>query len=107
VIRDVRDAAKCGLRDAITAVNWAIGQHNARVIGTNGVDIDRFRVASAHGWVYEFPNGHSASVINDPSRPFHFEIMSASLNVTGGVTCGLTTKQVEVTLRNIATLPTR
>ncbi|MEU7170264.1 hypothetical protein ABZ949_02080 [Micromonospora tulbaghiae] len=68
-------------------------------------DIDRFRILSTAGWLYDFPNGYSPSVINDPSRPFHFEIHCPGVGWQGDITVGLTTEQVHAKLRNIAVLP--
>jgi hypothetical protein len=68
-------------------------------------------------WTYEFPNGHSASVIPDPrpASPFRFEVESSdpqdvitnpiTTTVGAGVVCGLTTDEVEAKLAKLAALP--
>jgi hypothetical protein len=96
----VRQAAGCGLHDAVTAVDWAIEQVNATNIGQH-------RVPTTHGWLYEFPNGHDASVINDPHQPLRFSLHSKALNVGGDTVAGLTSEQVEAKLHAIAALPAR
>ncbi|MBM0237126.1 hypothetical protein JNW88_08170 [Micromonospora sp. ATA32] len=85
----------------VEAVDWAIEQVNA-------TNLDRCRQPDTYGgWAYRFPNGHEASVINDPHRPFRFEVCSKSLNVPGDVVPGLTSEQVEAKLHDIAALPAR
>lgn len=68
-------------------------------------------------WTYEFPNGHSASVIPDPcsANAFRFEVESSdpqdvitnpvTTTVGAGVVCGLTTDEVEAKLAKLAALP--
>jgi hypothetical protein len=63
-------------------------------------------------WSYDFPNGHSASVVPDPHRtehPFRFEVWSTDPadDSRGNVAGGLTTDQVEAKLHQIAWLPPR
>lgn len=99
--RDVRNAMNCGLVEARDAVDWAIEQVRA-------TNLDQHRVPNTYGgWRYEFPNGHDASVINDPRRPFRFEVCSKALNVGGDTVGGLTSEQVEAKLHHIAALPAR
>lgn len=100
--RDVRAAADCGLHEAARAVDWAIKRVNA-------TNLERHRVPSDLGWVYLFANGHEASVINDPHRPFRFEVLSddPADAARGRVAPGLTSEQVEAKLHHIAALPAR
>ncbi len=62
-------------------------------------------------WAYEFPNGHTASVINSPydDEPFRFEVLSTDPADAGRgfVTRNLTTEQVEAKLTAIADLSQR
>ncbi|WP_328344704.1 hypothetical protein [Micromonospora sp. NBC_00421] len=69
-------------------------------------ELTRYRKPSDIGWVFEFPNGHTASVINDPSRPFRFEVLSDDPDDAGrgGAAVNLTTEQVEDKLQRIASL---
>jgi hypothetical protein len=61
-------------------------------------------------WLYEFPNGHNASVIPDPhhvDRPFRFEVESTDPDANpGGVDVNLTSEQVEAKLTKLMNLPT-
>ncbi|WBB94143.1 hypothetical protein [Verrucosispora sp. WMMC514] len=93
--RDVRAATGCALVDAIAAVDWAIEQVTA-------TSLHRFRQTTETGWLYRFPNGRDASIINDPHRPFRFEMLSDSLDAPGGTVAGLTSEQVEAHLYAIA-----
>lgn len=99
-VKLLRDATNCHLGDGARAVDWAIAHLAA-------VRLDQHRVPTTHGWRYEFPNGQSASVINDPHRPFRFEVLSddPADAASGGVTPGLTSEQVEAKLHAIAALP--
>ncbi|MGS2615139.1 hypothetical protein ACVCAH_11530 [Micromonospora sp. LZ34] len=99
----VRNATGLGLMEIVPVVNWAIEQ-------VKNTRLDRFRVRGTYGgWVYRFPNGHEASVINDPSRPFRFEVLSddPADAARGRVAPGLTSEQVEAKLHAIAALPAR
>ncbi|QKW15430.1 hypothetical protein [Verrucosispora sp. NA02020] len=101
-VRDVRAATGSGLKEALDAVDWAIEQHNSG-------SLDRHRKTTDTGWLYEFPNGHTASVINDPHRPFRFEVLSDDPDDAGrgGVVVGLASDEVEAKLRQIAALSNR
>jgi hypothetical protein len=60
---------------------------------------------------YEFPNGHSASVVLDQRQdknPFRFEVESSHPDDEGrgGIVAGLSTAEVEAKLAEIAALPT-
>ncbi len=94
----LRDVTGCYLGDGARAVDWAI-DHVAFM------RLDQHRVPTTHGWRYEFPNGRVASVINDPHRAFHFEILCDALGEPGKPAGGLTSKQVEAKLHEIAALP--
>lgn len=71
------------------------------------MNLNMHKVPADFGWAYRFPNGHEASVINDPSRPFRFEVLSddPADAARGRVAPGLTSQEVEAKLRNIAALP--
>lgn len=65
-------------------------------------------------WTYEFPNGHSASVVPDPHRPFRFTVESTDpqdvaanpvRTTTGvGTVSSVTTDEVEAKLTRLAAL---
>jgi hypothetical protein len=62
-------------------------------------------------WLYEFPNGHNASVIPDPhykDRPFRFEVESTDPDdaTSGRLAINLTSEQVEAKLTKLLNLPT-
>ncbi|MEV5211289.1 hypothetical protein AB0K35_27835 [Micromonospora sp. NPDC053740] len=97
-VKLLRGATGCYLGDGARAVEWAIAHLAA-------MRLDEHRVPTTQGWRYEFPNGHDASVINDPHRLFRFEILSDALNAPGGQVVGLTSEQVEAKLHTIAALP--
>lgn len=48
-------------------------------------------------WLYEFPNGHTVSVIPDPRRPLRFEVL-----VDDTTHAGLTSEQAEELIRATA-----
>ncbi len=52
---------------------------------------------------YRFPNGVEASVIPDPHRPLHWELLAES---EPNPEPGLTTAEVEARLAELAALPT-
>jgi len=58
-------------------------------------------------WSYDFPNGHTASVIPDPHLPFHFKVVSTDPADAGqgAAVRGLTTEQVLAKLHALADLP--
>lgn len=64
---------------------------------------------STSWWRYEFPNGHSASVIPEfhSTAPFRFEVMSTDPDDRGrgGVVGDLGTGAVEAKLAKLAGLP--
>jgi hypothetical protein len=97
-----RDATGSDLATALAAVGQAIEQVKV-------LDLEACRVPADFGWRYEFPNGYEASVINDPHRPFRFEVLSddPADAASGYVVGGLTSEQVEDKLTAIASLPTR
>jgi hypothetical protein len=71
---------------------------------------DSQRVPSLY-WLYEFPNGHDASVIPDPNykdRPFRFEVESTDPDdaTSGRLAVNLTTTEVEAKLTKLLNLPT-
>jgi hypothetical protein len=78
------------------------------------MDFSRFLVGNPiqHGgyinWTYEFPNGHTASVIADPrpANPFRFEVLSSDPADTGQgrVIARLTSEEVEAKLAKLAGL---
>lgn len=100
----LRKATGLNLPDVVPAVDWAI-EH------VKTVNLNRYRVRNnaGFGWSYRFPNGHEASVINDPHRPFRFEVLSDDPADTGRgrLAPGLTSEQVVAKLHVIAALPTR
>lgn len=75
----------------------------------NDHDLSRYRQPADFGWVFEFPNGHRASVIDDPRTLFRFEVLSADPDDAGRgrVAPGLTSEEVEAKLHLIAALPAR
>jgi hypothetical protein len=89
------------LRDLAAAVNWAMEQPT--------FDPERYRKPARVGWLYEFPNGHTASVIVDHRQPFRFEVLSDDPADAGQgrIAAGLTSEQTEAKLAVIAGLPTR
>lgn len=99
-VKLLRDATGCYLRDGVQAVDWATDHLAA-------MRLDEHRVPTTHGWQYAFPNGQTASVINDPHRAFRFEVLSndPADAANGGVKPGLTSEQVEAKLHTIAALP--
>lgn len=55
-----------------------------------------------NGFAYDFPNGHTASVIPDPHEPMRFEVeIDGSTRLTFA---GLTTEQAEAKLAETAAL---
>ncbi|MET8278332.1 hypothetical protein [Micromonospora sp. NPDC005174] len=54
----LRDATGCYLGDGARAVEWAIDHVAA-------MRLDGHRVPTTSGWRYEFPNGQTASVVNE------------------------------------------
>jgi hypothetical protein len=98
----VRNETGRTLHEIAPVVRWAIEQ-------VKNTRLERYRLAADFGWVYRFPNDQEASVINDPSRPFRFEVLSDDPADAGRgrVAPGLTSDQVEAKLHAIAALPTR
>lgn len=90
--------------DAAMAVRWALAQP---------LDVSRYLTDSQtvpSFWRrYEFPNGHSVSVIVDPrpQHPFRFEVESTDPADVGrgGIVAGLSTAEVEAKLAGVAALP--
>lgn len=107
-IREVRNSYppkdRPELREIKEAVEWALTQPR---------DFSRFLTDSqtvpSFWHRYEFPNGHSASVIVDPrpQHPFRFEVESSDPDDIGrgGIVPGLSTSEVEAKLAEIAALP--
>lgn len=74
------------------------------------MDFSRFLTREPYGrsnWMFEFPNGHTASVINSPhpDELFRFEVLTSDpSDPVTGIT-GLSTEQVEAKLTEVAALP--
>jgi hypothetical protein len=97
-----RQTVGCTLHEAAQAINAAVASE---------FEASRFLVESMDQPIfwrrYEFPNGHSASVIVDLRHTFRFEVESTDPDDTtrGGHVAGLTTEQVEAKLAYLHSLP--
>lgn len=80
------------LRDAVAAVDAALARQ------TTMDTIAPHARQSGTGWIYQFPNGRSASVYTD-AQPLRFEVASTD----GEHMTGLSTVEVEALLIDIAT----